>query len=218
ASHDIEEFGEQDIDRQPARLALPVSACVPSFKFESNDDPDRLLAWMNRYAAQIRLIDSMVELLQLSLGHLEPQLLIAGSSGFSLGQNGWLGHRVGPLRSSELRLPMITSQAGPIRHAGLQSATEFPTVLQRLVNNENPIAPEEWTGSGGEFEPLVVTDSDRAQAAVTSTQWFLVSSSDETSLFLKPDDLEDANDVSRLRPEVIDELLKCSGESRMDGA
>lgn len=205
-----DEFRDENTDQQVASFELPTNASVPSLQLKSDDDPDRLFAWMNRYAAQVRLIDSMIDLLRMSLAHLDPRILIAGSSGFSLGQNGWLGHRVGPLRSSELRLPMITSMGGPIRCPGLQSAAEFHTVLERLLNNEKPIAPDAWTASCSEFEPLVLTESDRARAAVTSAQWFLVDSQDKQCLFLKPDDLDDANDVSRLRPEVIDELLERS--------
>ncbi|MEO1526025.1 MAG: hypothetical protein AAFX06_11355 [Planctomycetota bacterium] len=204
---------EPDLDEEDAApsFELPETASVPSMELDSKGDPDQLFAWMNRYAAQVRLIDSMIELLSLSLRHREPRFLIAGASGFSLGQNGFLGHRVGPLRSSDIRLPMLTSLGGPLRAVGIWSAAMFPEILTRVVNEQEPLTSMEWAGACGEFDPRVTTRSDRASVAVTSSKWFMVGNQDQEQLFLKPDDLDDANDVARLRPEITEELLRAEG-------
>lgn len=58
----------------------------------------------------------------------------------------------------------------------------------------------------------VPTRSDRVIAAVTTPQWFYVREldqhgiSEEEHLYLKPDDVDDFNDIGRLRLDVIDQL------------
>lgn len=206
-----QEFDDEIIDEGagPRQFELPMTCQVPSFEIGPDDDPDQLFAWMSRYANQVRLIDSMLELLTLSLSHREPRFLIAGASGFSLGQNSHVGHRTGPLRSSEIRLPMITSTGGPLRCPNLWPAERMPEVLARMVNEQPILSPQEWVNADEEFKPLIVTHSQRATSAITSPKWFIVGDQEgeREKLFLKPDDIDDANDISRLRPEVVDEML-----------
>lgn len=195
----------------PEPLRLPTSTDPPAYQLTSNDDPDRLFLWMNRYASQVRLLDQMIEMMLKSFSSRKPTLLLAGASGFSLGENGWVGHHVGPLRSQDIRLPMLVSRGGPLRVPAMQSALELPDVLERLSDglgeNGAIISPSQWCKTQDPFAPSIQTQSDRAATAISTPTWFYVCDSDEpgdAKLFLKPDDVTDFNDISRLRREVMD--------------
>ena len=197
---------DDDCDADPADVfRLPTTTDVPHVQLTGNEHPDLLFAWMQRYAEQVRMLDAVLDVLSLSLRDRDPRLMIAGTSGFSLGQNGWIGHHVGPLRSNDVRLPMITSVGGPLRVPTLRPATDFPRVLGSLVRNETVVTPSEWCRADEEHAPRVETQSERAVAAITTSRWYYVvdREMDSENLFLKPDDIDDVNDVSRLRRDVV---------------
>ncbi|KAA5547144.1 hypothetical protein FYK55_01640 [Roseiconus nitratireducens] len=204
-----QDANEVDKPKEPAAVRLPDTSAVPKHQMLADDDPDLLFAWMQRYAAQVRVLDGVVDSLVESLRGRKLTVLLAGSSGFSLGQNGWIGHRVGPPRSHDLRLPMIVSTGGPLRVPSLRRATELSHLLQAHARSEPLITPPSWCAVDDEFSPAIVTESDRARRLVSTSKWFFLE--DESAgeqLFLKPDDVEDVNDVARLRPDVIDRLLE----------
>lgn len=219
---------EQSEDDEPIELPeplhLPRTADPPAFELSDSSDPDLLFAWMNRYAAQVRLLDQLLQWLVDSLRRRKPVIVLAGASGFSLGESGWVGHRVGPLRSQDIRLPMLTSVGGPLRVPLLQSAAALPDWLSRLSNrdpltgvlNEALITPSQWSENVDGEQCAVHTDSDRAVKAVTTSSWFYVQDGADSSggrrhLFLKPDDVHDVNDVARLRREVVDQFESSAG-------
>ncbi|EMI54485.1 hypothetical protein [Rhodopirellula sallentina] len=218
-----------------------------------DDDPDWVMAWMRTYGCQIRLIDAVAHLMNSiaeSSGH--SAAILAGSSGFALGQNGAIGHRSGPLRSCHLHVPLLSigfpkgdtqkpSGIG-IRDRRVSSADILPDVMNMLSDNAStpPISPQIWAGGASEpsqttdITPQVVTQLGESNVAITTENWFYVrenanaeilSNSEDDSatdpqsydsplgvhdgmgnLFLKPDDLNDTNDVARLRHDVTEEL------------
>ena len=216
APDSIERAASEGDLHDPEPFRLPPTVEPPTLELAESDDPDLLFAWMNRYAAQVRLLDQMIGVLGDSLRNRNPAILLAGTSGFSMGENGWIGHRVGPLRSPDLRLPMLVSTGGPLRVPSVQSAKEFSEILRRVVTRETIVSADQWCTQDDSFSPLIRTDSDRASEAITTPTWFYVRDLDdpttgrshaaEERLFLKPDDINDVNDISRLRLDVIDQL------------
>ena len=54
---------------------------------------------------------------------------------------------------------------------------------------------------------MVETSSKHVLRAITTPNWFYVQEQDlGESLFLKPDDVEDCNDVARVRKEIVNAL------------
>lgn len=221
-----EDSGDWD-DSVPAILD---SWQPPDETLRSNTHPDLIMAWMRTYGCQIRLVDTIGGLLnEMARASGHAVMIVAGSSGFSLGQNGAIGHRTGPLRSCHLHVPLLaagltdaatgissgTTGAG-IRQRRVHSADELPDVVSHFLNSphSSPISPQTWADRGGQTSSGIVTRSVDQALAITTEQWFFVRqdalretpASAPGQLFLKPDDLHDTNDVARLKPEIVEEL------------
>ena len=213
-SEEVELLNEDSDVMEQLESLPPVfqETLPPRLELIKNMHPDLVTSWMRTYGCQVRLIDVLLEILLTSLQAEDPSIVILGTSGFQLGQNGWIGHRQGPLRSADIRLPMIVSDVGPLHLPHLTRSTTFPQVVEDL-SRDNPQqpdpsllwSPEQWCQPERELE--IVTESERAHRAVSTPEWFFVQDNDSSKhLFLKPDDAEDFNNVSRLRPDVVEQF------------
>ncbi|OYP28382.1 hypothetical protein [Rhodopirellula sp. MGV] len=215
-----EEFSDEEPEPPIEPLVLPDNADVPHLELDSEGHPDLLFSWMQRYANQAFVLDTMIDALVQFLGERPFTMIIAGASGFSLGDNRWIGHHAGPLRSADIRLPMIVSGTSPLRVPSVTSADQFANIIRAAIAGQSCMTPAAWSHRDEEFTPQIHTDSDRATSAITTASWFLVSENDDpmhAKLFLKPDDLNDVNDVARLRPNVVNQLLaEESGDDTAD--
>lgn len=199
----------------------------PSFQLPEEAHPDLVTSWMRTYGCQIRLLDVLIEILLTSLKADDPHVLIVGTSGFQLGQHGWMGHRQGPLRSADIRLPLIVSDLGPLHLPQLSGGDTFPSILDQIASHSSPDephslvwSPEQWCRS--DEGTSVITKSDRTAHAITTPDWFYVQDHDQSEhLYLKPDDIDDFNNVARLRPDIVEQFLntqKNPADSKIDGA
>lgn len=196
----------------------------PNVVIDDKTHPDVVTSWMRTYACQIRLVDELLDFWLAAAEDQRPHLMIGGTSGFALGQNGWIGHQVGPLRTADIRLPVIVRKSTPghqvstLRVPSLTPSTSIAAVICELRDeNAAIVSPEDWCSDKDEFQPILVTKSSRASTAITTGKWFCVDgkTADELSsiespsdicLFLKPDDIDDVNDVGRIRTDVIGHL------------
>ncbi len=205
---DVERSGDANL-REPAPMIFD-SVEVPKQSLALIDDPDVVTSWMRTYGCQVRLVDLMIEVLLQAIRVDDPQLIVVGTSGFSLGQNGWIGRGCGPLRSPEIRVPMIVSDVGPLRMPQPTSDVALLDILRDLGEGSGEavcpwISPKAWTARASSTE--IETQSERAEYAATTPDWFFVRDRDaQEHLYLKPDDVEDFNDVGRLRLDVIDQF------------
>ncbi|XZE52279.1 hypothetical protein SH139x_003969 [Planctomycetaceae bacterium SH139] len=235
-----------------------LSAVPPRCQLSEADDPDLLLAWMTAYGAQVQLLDSLLELLRqtlvmpcdddfgdsagedfagvdsLEVSHAADQstaLVVVSTSGFALGEHGFLGAAQGPPRSNRVQLPMLIEAAGlgPIRCAQPASSARVRATLADLLgllaSVQQPRAsddladasllqlaePTAWAEPLATESPVIETrcgESAEGLLLRTTPGWFLAT--DETGephLYLKPDDRNDANDIASLKPEIVATLL-----------
>lgn len=168
----------------------------PHLALHASDDPDLVMAWMRTYGCQIRLVDALFGLLhEVAAGAGHDVIVLAGTSGFALGQNGAIGHRAGPLRSCHLHVPMIAaSMSGQphtsepslgrsgmgIRQRDVVSADLLPDIIAAVTAQpvESPVSPETWAAKHEQestSEPTrVVTEHRASAAAITTRDWFYV--------------------------------------------
>jgi hypothetical protein len=186
--------------------------------------PDLIPTWMTTYACQVRLVDEMMKVLLAAMGDTEVTIILAGASGESLGQNGWIGHQAGPLRSCHVNVPLVVSQQGPLRVPQLTGEDELTKVIHGLSEQcfgdrgfgdrglrdqgVRLVAPGDWSREeSGDSGLRTITHQNLSQKAIVTADWFFVDQgSEEYRLYLKPDDINDFNDVSRLRNDVVEKF------------
>jgi hypothetical protein len=210
-SEEVELLADPTANDEAPLAALPpwfATAEPPHVQLHRQSHPDLITSWMMTYGCQIRLVDLLLEVLLRSIREDDPQVILAGTSGMSLGQNGWIGPHAGPLRSCDLRLPLVVSDAGPMRSPHVTSADSLARIIPSLAADTTClVSPTRWCEADGELDPCVDTETSRAAIARTTSRWQMVRDLDGTDhLFLKPDDVEDANDVGRLRRDIVDQL------------
>ena len=188
---------------------------VPKIELGKSDHPDLIITWMRTYACQVRLIDELLAVLidsvcaALGCDSDALSIVVASTGGFSLGQNGFIGRRQGPLRSCHVHLPLVVSGGAPLRFPMVTSSAALPEILHRQHSGETLVDSDSWSTPFDEFDPTVTTQCQDGTIAKTCHRWFMVD--DQAAmpqLFLKPDDLNDTNDVARLRPSVVGNLTE----------
>lgn len=194
----------------------------PNFIIGERDDPDWIMAWMRTYGCQIRLIDAIVGLLtELVIDLKRGPIVVVGTSGFALGQNKSIGHQTGPLRSCHLHVPLLTSSFDPQQPGGAGMRDRRVIGLDVVTNHFNhpsakkPVVDVENWARDTHPDP-VITSNGKRPVAINTHAWFYAipeatsaseSAIESGNLFLKPDDATDANDVSRIRNDVVDEMV-----------
>ncbi|WDQ16018.1 sulfatase [Rhodopirellula sp. P2] len=228
-----EELGE---DHDPVPFIVE-SATPPNHSITADDDPDWITTWMRTYGCQIKLVDAMLDILGSVLAPDET-IVLSGTSGFALGQNGSIGHRTGPWRSCHLHVPLVCSGGSGLRSRLVASADEVAAVIgTRLANPSGDLLPthlfacenvadapteeskpeESLPSNPSSPSPTerVITQHRSVPIAITTNDWFYVPSDDQSlpsdavercHLYLKPDDVDDFNNVVRLRQEEADRL------------
>lgn len=220
----------EDDDDQQGLLSDEVLAALNSLKppskdLSDEDDPDSLIAWMAAYGAQVRLIDTLVDVAFGSLG-LQPgeRLILASTGGFTLGENGKLGVTSHLPKSSRLHLPLLIRAHGmaPLRCLTPVLSNRLSVTLADLIREEaspstdsllEEISPDRWADARETTEPIfeITDDLRQSNGAITtyrvSPGWFYISNPDgREELYLKPDDRYDVNDVAKLSPNVIEQF------------
>lgn len=222
---DPQHWDQADQEDAPAAHAaaapppLQPGTQPPAYRIAADAHPDWATSWMQTYGCQVRLVDHVLQWILELAGQLDEDIGVAllGTSGMSLGQDGWVGHRVGPVRSCQIHVPAIVHHRAltPLR---LPQLAALPEVMQPLAPAAPPLSGEVWAepveascrsgaAEASQNVPQVLTRSDRALRVVTTPRWFLVRQTpQQVCLFLKPDDRDDVNDVASLCQDVVAQL------------
>lgn len=208
-----EEAPEETPEEQPEDAPEPAAWFVdsltpPDFACGADHDPDQTLAWMHTYAAQVRLLDDLIGGLAEIAFERQMRVVVLGTSGFALGEDGWLSGRRGPLSSPRIQVPLIASGAGWPCLRSPQPITPA-AALQRIFSAAGALETDPLF-TRVTHDPLVpaITTRGPSQYAVTTPDWCFRNTDGEEQLFVKPDDRFDVNDVARRMPGVVDQLRK----------
>jgi hypothetical protein len=192
--------------------SLFESTTVPFFELGNDAHPDLVTSWMQTYACQIRLVDRLLQLLLDVINETDGEIGLAliGTSGFSLGQNGWIGHRAGPIRSPQIHVPAISLDGAGygIRVPGAHAIEEVSDWLRPLDRDSDlaRISPKQWGVEESNPDVSIETQSRRADRVITTAEWFFVREAERASLYLKPDDRDDTNDVADRCREIVEAM------------
>ncbi|MEM6364708.1 MAG: hypothetical protein AAF745_09795, partial [Planctomycetota bacterium] len=224
--HDVD---EDDDDALPARFNDVIP---PKITLDGSEHPDLLAAWMRTYGCQIQLIDTMLEVILQTIDPTLP-IVLAGTSGYCLGQRNRIDHRYrldanGSFcgASALYRVPMLTNLHTGLRVPELTALDQLAELIRAGINTTLPsseLSPTSWATSQAETpgqesggqesggkessseHSLIIRDENNTIAIQTET-WFLDVVT--RSLFLRPDDVHDINDVCDLRGDVVESLLQ----------
>ncbi|HBE66360.1 MAG TPA: sulfatase [Rhodopirellula baltica] len=225
----IETDTADDEDDAPEEVPFMVHETTPpDHRITAEDDPDWITTWMRTYGCQIKLVDAMLDVLD---SVLEPDatVVLGGTSGFALGQNGGIGHRTGPWRSCHLHVPIVCSGGSGLRSRMVASADEVAVVISTrlsdpsgdlmpterfvLENVENATTeesePDESLRSDAtspSHEARVITQHRNVPIAITTNDWFYVLSEEAgTDVPSLPSDSDDRCHLY-LKPDDFDDF------------
>jgi arylsulfatase A-like enzyme len=214
---------------------LPIDRVVPpDVVLSADSDPDVLFAYACAYAAQIIVLDDCWRNLleELAEHDLDSWLLmLIGARGFPLGEHGKIGGIDTRLYSEQLHVPWLVrlpkAKLGLSRSGGLTSHLDvLPTLIDTLAVGE-PSSIQAYDGRSvlprAEQKPTERCDAlfavDGSAFALRTSSWCLRESAEDSDddridtldakgseLFVRPDDRWEANDVSKLCPEIAEEL------------
>jgi arylsulfatase A-like enzyme len=197
----------------------------PRFELEHDCDPDDILRIMHAYAAQVSVIDACLESLLDAIGQHpladETLVIVTSPRGYPLGEHRRIGAGTGDLFGETLNVPLL------IRHPNRESACMRLDSLAQPTDLYATLAA--WFGVSGHANAdagsstgrdlLELAKDERAwsrgaafsvgkgERAVRTPAWLLhVDSEGGKSLYAKPDDHWETNEVADRCGEVPDKL------------
>jgi arylsulfatase A-like enzyme len=232
---DCQESLRDEGDPPPVESVEP-----PDFDVAADGDPDAVFRYSCAYAAQVIALDACWQGLLGSVDSVaadQPWLVILlGARGFPLGEHARIGGVDSRLYSEQLHVPWLIRF--PDGHGCLARESQLTTHLDMLptlhdwtgggtsdqgscIDGVNILRPANDASPTSRDTLLSVTR--KSAYAIRSPAWCLRGSdlrpsdaeaeAEPPELFVRPDDRWEANDVSKLCPEVVEELHAAAQES-----
>jgi arylsulfatase A-like enzyme len=213
------------------------TAPAPDSVSMDNGDPDIAFRYGAAYGAQVLALDVGWQLLIDTIDSMEQAeewcIVFLGGRGFPLGEHGIIGGFDRTLPIEQLHVPCMIRFAdgrGKLaRSTSLMSHLDIlPTLLELAgVSNERGQSMDGRSQAFGADafashprEWLLATTGD-GPIAIRTTNWCLRETisagrgsnnvATEPMLFVRPDDRWEANDVSKLCPDIVEELEQLAG-------
>ncbi len=223
----------------------PTFVDPPHRSLDKNVDPDELLALSQAYAAEVQVIDRcLFELLEV-LDHsqltktTELAIVLTSPRGYPLGEHLIVGDGNGTpcLHAESLNVPLIVSRPGGQDMAGrdqrIMQNRDIYSIVGEWLQLELPDSGGAHSILTGDFDRRRAISVSNEQIAIRTPAWSWISSRTfddssatllPTSLFAKPDDRYEVNDVATLCHQVADEFgeeaarsLSCLAEGKQLG-
>lgn len=184
---------EDDPDIEPD--ASPPAANVPP-----NDDDARFAAAC-RYAAEVMVLDAcLASWLEVAGGAFEGrdwELVVAGVRGFPLGEHGRIGGVDPRLWSEQQHIPLLVVSPD---HDGLA-----------FTRSDQPVTLASGIGGIDAGAGLQLGSTNGAKGFIEGDRFLRLPGADEANaapeLYVKPDDRWEQNDIAKLEPERVDDML-----------
>jgi arylsulfatase A-like enzyme len=193
----------------------------PQFKLEQDHDPDDVLRIMHAYASQVSVIDaclgSLLDAIEQHERSGETLVIVTSPRGYPLGEHGRIGAGELDLFGETVNVPLLIRQ--PERQsAGMRlDVLAQPTDLYATLATWFGVNGDACSSTGHDLLELAENeDAWRREAAysvgnnelvVRTPAWLLHLDANRTkSLYAKPDDRWEANEVADRCGEVPDEL------------
>lgn len=187
----------------------------PDFLFDAEaDDPDLLVSVQQACYAQVTTIDQVLEiflqhLTQHSVGRTSV-VIVSATRGYSLGEHGYVG--IGKtLHSPSLHVPLLAKLPDALQsNQNIRSHRLIQTsAVGRWINHSESIIDDCQTIMASDSRPIFF--STKRDLAIQTATWKLMRCVDTDgiiteSLFAKPDDRWEVNDVARRCPQIVDDL------------
>jgi arylsulfatase A-like enzyme len=211
------------------------SLAPPNFFANTAEDPDAAFRYACAYAAQVMVLDdcfqNLLDAINTSGGN-EWLVTLLGARGFPLGEHGRIGGVDQRTHVEQLQVPWIVrfpNKLGQFSRVGsLTSHHDLPPTLLDWIDREHKFDRPMLDGRSvlplassarAAWRNAMLSCSASARSIRTAT-WCLredVAPADCNSatsepasapeLYVRPDDRWEANDVAKLCPEVVEELL-----------
>jgi arylsulfatase A-like enzyme len=195
-------------------LAAPDDPPPPTFVQPPNEwneiasvDPDRLLGFEQAYAAQVSLLDQLLDAWSDQLNNdarfTDTWIVFTSVRGYPLGQHGVVGEGIDPdfsgsaLHQDSLHVPLVVCP--PARLADRFAATRcghlvqddwLPLFLRQLALGDGEQALQSRLDQIEDPQAVVISQAGAATAVQTPT-WKLITAAGQDRLYVKPDDVSD---------------------------
>lgn len=205
-------------------LAVPQFRESPRQAF-AVDDPDEIMAYRVAYAAQIEVLDTCLGAFASVINELfaedETLFMLFSSRGFALGEHGEIGGECEKLFSERVHLPWMCHRLGDhIPHPRIRSLAQPSDIGATLLDwFDVATASEELDGvsllrvnsqSAEQKRTLAVCQGKHEDFLVRTPAWHSMhqpnAEDSDVSLFTKPDDRWESNNVSELCADEVAQL------------
>lgn len=212
APRELAEPFRDEEDPEPYAEIVP-----PQFVLERDHDPDDVLQVLHAYAAQVSVIDTCIgSLLDAIENHPladETIVILTSPRGYPIGEHGRVGAGQRDLFGETLNVPLLIRQPNQQTECSRLNSLAQPSDLYATLAGWFGLDAEATSATGHDL--LELTSDELAwsreaafscgddQRTVRTPAWFLHTQGDASrSLFAKPDDRWEANEVADRCGEV----------------
>ena len=191
------ELAESLVDEDDPELE--ASPDVPNLCIDDADlSADEIFLASCRYAGQVMALDDCLGAFLDLIADLWPEdppaVMLAGGRGFALGEHNHLGLASAPY-SEQFHVPLLfrgfTGAIPLMRHRGLVQPSQLVSPLGSFAEGNELELPSTQLATG---------TPDKTSLFLRTDQWHFTTNAEtgDSQLFVKPDDLWEANDVASL--------------------
>ncbi|MFV2068953.1 MAG: sulfatase [Pirellulales bacterium] len=206
-----EGFADEE-DPRPPDFVVP-----PNQRVDDAFDPDELLGVTQAYAGQVLLLDvcmgTLMEVLEAHPRRDQTMVVFASPRGFPLGEHGCIGACGDSLRGEVLHMPLMIRTPDGQPERGRISTFAQPSDLVSTISSWLNLSSVSSSGSrnlldlgagNASWRRECVCAIGDGQRAIRTPAWFLrETDSGSISLYAKPDDRWEVNEVADRCPEVV---------------